>query len=91
MDDKSEEVLKDFRIPDYILVPGSKVKTASHIPSSPVIAFINTKSGGQLGGELLITYRSLLNKNQVIFFLAFAEVFWKWFWSYANVSELSGF
>lgn len=75
MDDKSEEVLQDFCIPDYILVPGSKVKTASHIPSCPVIAFINTKSGGQLGGELLNTYCSLLNKNQVIFFLAFAKVF----------------
>ncbi|XP_030550973.2 diacylglycerol kinase 5-like isoform X3 [Rhodamnia argentea] len=65
MDDKSEEVLKDFHIPDYILVPGSKVETTSHIPSCPVIAFINSKSGGQLGGQLLITYRSLLNKNQV--------------------------
>nr|GME20424.1 diacylglycerol kinase 5-like [Ipomoea batatas] len=26
---------------------------------------INSKSGGQLGGELLLTYRTLLNQNQV--------------------------
>ncbi|KAL9273746.1 Diacylglycerol kinase 5-like protein, partial [Drosera capensis] len=35
------------------------------MPNSPVVVFINSKSGGQLGGELLATYRSLLNKNQV--------------------------
>ncbi|GFP89541.1 diacylglycerol kinase 5 [Phtheirospermum japonicum] len=32
----------------------------------PVLVFINSKSGGQLGGDLLVTYRSLLNKKQVI-------------------------
>ncbi|XP_043807378.1 diacylglycerol kinase 5 isoform X2 [Manihot esculenta] len=62
----SESVLKDFCIPDYILVPGSEVDNESHLPSCPVIVFINSKSGGQLGGELLVTYRTLLNKNQVI-------------------------
>lgn len=61
----SESVLKDFCIPDYILVPGSEVDNESHLPSCPVIVFINSKSGGQLGGELLVTYRTLLNKNQV--------------------------
>ncbi|KAK2974625.1 hypothetical protein RJ640_029737 [Escallonia rubra] len=30
------------------------------------MVFINSKSGGHLGGELLMTYRSLLNKNQVV-------------------------
>ncbi|KAJ9153650.1 hypothetical protein P3X46_027069 [Hevea brasiliensis] len=63
---KSESVLKDFYIPEYILVPGSEVDNESHTPSCPVIVFINSKSGGQLGRELLVTYRNLLNKNQVI-------------------------
>uniref|UniRef100_A0A5B7BGI5 Diacylglycerol kinase n=1 Tax=Davidia involucrata TaxID=16924 RepID=A0A5B7BGI5_DAVIN len=63
-DSKSENNLKDYYIPDYILVP-ELVRKPSHIPACPVIVFINSRSGGQLGGELLINYRSLLNKNQV--------------------------
>lgn len=66
MGNKSENMLKDFHIPNYILVPGSDNQNASHIPASPVLVFINSKSGGQLGGELLITYQTLLNKNQVL-------------------------
>ncbi|XP_024024890.1 diacylglycerol kinase 5 isoform X2 [Morus notabilis] len=62
---KSENMLKDFYIPDYLLLPGSEPPDARDIPECPVIVFINSKSGGQLGGELLVTYRSLLNKNQV--------------------------
>lgn len=62
----SDNSLKDFYIPNYILVPGSEVKDVSHVPACPVIVFINSKSGGQLGGELLLTYRAVLNKNQVI-------------------------
>lgn len=65
---RSDNVLKDFYIPDYILVPGSNVGDSRPVPCCPVIVFINTKSGGQLGGELLITYQKLLNKNQVFFF-----------------------
>ncbi|KAJ7981679.1 diacylglycerol kinase [Quillaja saponaria] len=61
----SGNVLEDFYIPDYILVPGSEVEKNTKVPSCPVIVFINSKSGGQLGRELLISYRSLLNKNQV--------------------------
>ncbi|KAE8125719.1 hypothetical protein FH972_020493 [Carpinus fangiana] len=61
----SDKPMKEFYIPNYILVPGSEVKNASHIPSCPVIVFINSKSGGQLGTELLVTYRALLNENQV--------------------------
>lgn len=30
-----------------------------------MLVFINSKSGGQLGGELLRTFRHLLNKYQV--------------------------
>ncbi|KAK7312960.1 hypothetical protein VNO77_37239 [Canavalia gladiata] len=57
--------LKEFCIPDYILVAGHEIRSVSHVPACPVIVFINSKSGGQLGGELLVTYRTLLNKNQV--------------------------
>lgn len=64
-DDKNPRTLKEFSIPDYILVPGAEIKSGSYMPTCPVIVFINTKSGGQLGGELLVTYSTLLNKNQV--------------------------
>ncbi|XP_044473279.1 diacylglycerol kinase 5-like [Mangifera indica] len=62
---KSKSVLQDYHIPNYILIAGSEPKNASHIPACPVIVFINSRSGGQLGGKLLVTYRSLLNENQV--------------------------
>ncbi|KAK1407063.1 hypothetical protein QVD17_38674 [Tagetes erecta] len=55
----------DFWIPDYVLLHGSEVKKSSRVPACPVIVFVNSKSGGQLGGELLISYRTLLNKYQV--------------------------
>ncbi|KAK6934341.1 Diacylglycerol kinase, accessory domain [Dillenia turbinata] len=61
-----ESVLEDFCIPKYILVPDSEVKHVSDVPACPVLVFINSKSGGQLGGELLLTYRTLLNKQQVV-------------------------
>ncbi|XP_059662588.1 diacylglycerol kinase 5-like isoform X2 [Cornus florida] len=64
-DSGSVNNLKEFYIPDYILVHEAEVEESSDIPSCPVIVFINSRSGGQLGGELLVTYRSLLNKNQV--------------------------
>ncbi|XP_004509972.1 diacylglycerol kinase 1-like isoform X2 [Cicer arietinum] len=64
-DGNSIRTLKEFSIPDYILVPGTEIRSVSHVPACPVIVFINTKSGGQLGGELLVTYSSLLNQNQV--------------------------
>lgn len=57
--------LEDFYIPDYILVPESEQGSISSEPSCPVIVFINSKSGGQLGGDLIKTYRELLNKLQV--------------------------
>ncbi|XP_044511701.1 diacylglycerol kinase 5-like isoform X2 [Mangifera indica] len=64
-DSVSESDLNDYYIPNYILVAGSEATSASHIPACPVIVFINSRSGGQLGGELLVTYSSLLNENQV--------------------------
>ncbi|KAF6153952.1 hypothetical protein GIB67_023729 [Kingdonia uniflora] len=64
-DMESDSFLKDFYIPNYILLGEPNVETVSHTPACPVLVFINSKSGGQLGGNLLITYRSLLNDNQV--------------------------
>ncbi|WOL03439.1 diacylglycerol kinase 5-like [Canna indica] len=57
--------LKDFYIPDYILVPESEKFNVPEEPSCPVIVFINSRSGGQLGGDLIETYRELLNRVQV--------------------------
>ncbi|KAJ6752148.1 hypothetical protein OIU85_002561 [Salix viminalis] len=73
-DEKLEKVMKEFYIPDYIVVPEESNSSSGSgtsddeddAPSCPVIVFINSKSGGQLGSQLLITYRSLLNQNQVI-------------------------
>lgn len=75
MDEKYEslsEFLKDFYIPTYVLSSSSsseeeeeELNPNRNPPASPVLVFINSKSGGQLGGELLLTYRSLLNHNQV--------------------------
>ncbi|KVH96581.1 ATP-NAD kinase-like domain-containing protein [Cynara cardunculus var. scolymus] len=61
----SNNFLNEFYIPDYILVPGGKFEALSFAPVCPTIVFVNSKSGGQLGGELLVTYRSVLNENQV--------------------------
>lgn len=64
----SEADIKEFLIPDYILLRESKAEKQSHVPASPVIVFVNSRSGGQLGGELLLSYQTLLHKNQVSFF-----------------------
>lgn len=63
----TDQTLKEFYIPDYILIPGLEVEKLDYIPESPVIVFVNSKSGGQLGGDLLKTYRGLLNRYQVLF------------------------
>ncbi|XP_026392383.1 diacylglycerol kinase 5-like isoform X1 [Papaver somniferum] len=68
MDDagsESHHSEKEFFIPNYILLSDAAVECTSFVPECPVLVFINSKSGGQLGGNLLITYRGLLNKNQV--------------------------
>lgn len=57
--------LLEFYIPNYILASDSATETLSYMPECPVLVFINSKSGGQLGGDLLTTYRTLLNKTQV--------------------------
>lgn len=58
--------LRDFYIPDYILVPDSEKEDVSEEPTCPVIVFVNSRSGGQLGGDLIKTYRELLNRVQVL-------------------------
>ncbi|XLS85045.1 hypothetical protein HN51_035211, partial [Arachis hypogaea] len=71
MSSKDSNLLNNFNIPDYILVPESKTQSIEvgndhdSVPKSPVLVFINSRSGGQLGGELLKTYRTLLNEKQV--------------------------
>ncbi|KAK4745339.1 hypothetical protein SAY87_011651 [Trapa incisa] len=58
--------LSNFHIPSYILLPSSEALTSiAEAPTCPILVFINPKSGGQLGAELLVTYRTLLNKCQV--------------------------
>ncbi|KAK2998977.1 hypothetical protein RJ639_024177, partial [Escallonia herrerae] len=64
--DAKVDTLKDYFIPDYIFGTERAIWTDSHVPACPVMVFINSKSGGHLGGELLMTYRTLLNKNQVV-------------------------
>uniref|UniRef100_A0A1D1XT72 diacylglycerol kinase (ATP) n=1 Tax=Anthurium amnicola TaxID=1678845 RepID=A0A1D1XT72_9ARAE len=58
-------LLKDFYIPSYILDAGAEAESDPYLPECPVLVFINSKSGGQLGGNLLLTYRQLLNSAQV--------------------------
>lgn len=68
VDCEAESFLKDYYIPDYILLPLPEINIQidyDDIASCPVLVFINSKSGGQLGGQLLLTYRTLLNQNQV--------------------------
>ncbi|XP_056167129.1 diacylglycerol kinase 5-like isoform X2 [Syzygium oleosum] len=62
----SEDILKDFYIPDYVLARRlEEVGDVSHVPACPVVVFVNSNSGGRRGGDLIVTYRTLLNKNQV--------------------------
>ncbi|EMS61940.1 Diacylglycerol kinase zeta [Triticum urartu] len=58
--------LEEYRIPDYVLRPDAQQVLVDHAPQCPVIVFINSKSGGQLGSSLIKTYRELLSEAQVI-------------------------
>ncbi|PWZ44088.1 hypothetical protein Zm00014a_025605 [Zea mays] len=57
--------LEDYYIPDYILKPGAQQVLVDHAAPCPVVVFINSRSGGQLGSSLIKTYRELLNEAQV--------------------------
>lgn len=61
------EFLKNFLIPNYILRAEAEVESVPCAPNCPILVFVNSRSGGQLGGSLLSTYRSLLNEKQVFF------------------------
>lgn len=63
---KEDLPLRDFYIPDYIFTPESEKEDVPEKPTCPVIVFVNSKSGGQLGGDLIKTYRELLNRVQVL-------------------------
>ncbi|KAL2644554.1 hypothetical protein R1flu_012141 [Riccia fluitans] len=62
-----ERSSSEMVIPEYILNhekhPGSEGDITC--PASPVLVFINVKSGGQLGGQLIPHFRALLNPKQV--------------------------
>ncbi|CAL5010522.1 unnamed protein product [Urochloa decumbens] len=57
--------LEEYLIPDYILKPDVQQVIVDHAPRCPVVVFINSRSGGQLGSSLIKTYRELLNEAQV--------------------------
>jgi diacylglycerol kinase (ATP) len=59
--------LEDYYIPDYILKPGAQQVLVDHAAPCPIVVFINSRSGGQLGSSLIKTYRELLNEAQVPF------------------------
>ncbi|MED6162819.1 hypothetical protein PIB30_074076, partial [Stylosanthes scabra] len=69
MASRDSEFLKNFWIPSYVLVPEPATESSQIAggdgPKCPVLVFANSKSGGQLGGDLLKTYRALLNEKQV--------------------------
>jgi diacylglycerol kinase (ATP) len=58
--------LEEYIIPDYILKPDAQQVLVDHAPPCPIVVFINSRSGGQLGSSLIKTYRELLNEAQVV-------------------------
>ncbi|XP_023635106.1 diacylglycerol kinase 6 isoform X2 [Capsella rubella] len=68
---KLSDFLKKFYIPSYVLSPDHEAElvaepsSSSSPPENPILVFVNSKSGGQLGAELILTYRTLLNEKQV--------------------------
>ncbi|BBN02113.1 diacylglycerol kinase (ATP) [Marchantia polymorpha subsp. ruderalis] len=65
--DENVELMEEMLIPEYILNREKAPSNANQItcPESPVLVFINTKSGGQLGSQILPHFRALLNPKQV--------------------------
>lgn len=60
------QLIEDTKIPDYYLGDfNAPMKEGIKPPKFPVLVFINSKSGGQLGVQLLATYRGILNHSQV--------------------------
>lgn len=71
MEDETKGTLREFCISNYILDDNFEPETSVSPPECPVVVFVNSKSGGQLGGDLLQTYRSLLNEKQVTILVMF--------------------
>jgi hypothetical protein len=65
---RTNSTLKEFYISTYVFMPEFSVEQVPQIPSYPMIVFINTKGGGQLGHDLVVTYRKLLNHARVHIF-----------------------
>lgn len=65
-DTKPDNIVTEFYIPTYIFDAEAKAETLPDELECPVLVFINSKSGGQLGGDLLLTYQSVLNECQVV-------------------------
>ncbi|KAL3697656.1 hypothetical protein R1sor_011732 [Riccia sorocarpa] len=65
--DEHVERMQDLVIPEYILNNEKTPVGSSDItcPESPVLVFVNIKSGGQLGAQLIPHFRVLLNPKQV--------------------------
>ncbi|XP_021901091.1 LOW QUALITY PROTEIN: diacylglycerol kinase 5-like [Carica papaya] len=63
--ESQSDFLKNFYIPSYIIDGDVENESISDMPTCPVLVFINSKSGGQLGADLLVTFRSILNEKQV--------------------------
>ncbi|CAH2077715.1 unnamed protein product [Thlaspi arvense] len=64
--EKLSDFHKKFYIPSYVLSPeADPVAMPRTPPENPILVFINSKSGGQLGGQLILTYRTILNDKQV--------------------------
>lgn len=69
MGDPNPEFILEMKIPEYLFDEEIDVHAIpeheKRVPRCPVLAFINSKSGGQLGSELLKSYRVLLSPKQV--------------------------
>ena len=59
--------MEEMCIPNYILERGSQSENgeSTATPESPILVFVNSKSGGQLGGAILKSFHDLLNPKQV--------------------------
>uniref|UniRef100_M1DWH5 Diacylglycerol kinase variant B n=1 Tax=Solanum tuberosum TaxID=4113 RepID=M1DWH5_SOLTU len=60
---------REFYILIYILAPNASSNNLRllDVHACPVLVLINSNDGGQLGGELLCTFRHLLNKYKVFY------------------------
>ncbi|KAG0628643.1 hypothetical protein M758_1G042400 [Ceratodon purpureus] len=64
---RSLERYEGMKIPDYILESENPPAEggAATPPKTPIIAFVNSKSGGQLGSAIIKSFREILNPKQV--------------------------